>query len=287
MTQLSNIILPEKHFLDPELAPLINKLALDKPAWTFAQRKNERVVRNSYAQTIRGSEVVDDDTFYLRAICVYEGNAELGEIGVQHHYSRRVVQKFRFFLRSWRLDGLVRGGTKTSVNMKLIASDAKRYLKAQDVKEIMADAMRDLEQSWYNVIRRCANPLERGNLTKSIVDLQMYAFCVASGKDVEASRFIELIDTLRSPECERAIAEYELGKKMENLRSAGLTVDVRAVDDHYLLKEPDSEDIVTRSFEELPVAWQERIAVLQLLKDEELVRDIGFRLNSNTYRILV
>ena len=40
------------------------------------------------------------------------------------------------------------------------------------------------------------------------------------------------------------------------------------------------------TYEEMPIPWQERIAVLQLITDGELLRDTGFRLDERQFRII-
>ena len=40
------------------------------------------------------------------------------------------------------------------------------------------------------------------------------------------------------------------------------------------------------TYEEMPIPWQERIAVLQLITDGELVRDTGYRMNETHFRII-
>jgi len=45
-------------------------------------------------------------------------------------------------------------------------------------------------------------------------------------------------------------------------------------------------DIGFFGFDLLPVAWQERIAVLQLMEDHEVVRDVGYRYNATHFFIL-
>jgi len=46
-----------------------------------------------------------------------------------------------------------------------------------------------------------------------------------------------------------------------------------------------SEPIVA-DYEQLPQAWQDKIAVLQLLQDSELARDIGYRYSRHSFVII-
>jgi len=45
-------------------------------------------------------------------------------------------------------------------------------------------------------------------------------------------------------------------------------------------------DPIVVEYEELPVPWQEKLAVLQLLQNDELAGDIGYRHTSHTFMIV-
>jgi hypothetical protein len=48
----------------------------------------------------------------------------------------------------------------------------------------------------------------------------------------------------------------------------------------------DKADVQLVPFEALPELWQDRLAVLQLLSDREMVKDVGYRLNDLNFLIV-
>jgi hypothetical protein len=121
---------------------------------------------------------------------------------------------------------------------------------------------------------------------KSGTDLQLYAFCLANNRDVDMSKFDHLLKQLRSPEYETIIANYELGRHLEDQATNNNVLDVVVHDGVFVVAEPNTDTPRRMAYEEMPIPWQERIAVLQLVSDGELVRDTGFRVNESWYRII-
>jgi hypothetical protein len=295
MTKLSNVSIPEKYILDPELAKIVYKLALDKPSWTFSIKPQDASHHKATSPVIGNREDYltdnDNDIRFLRLINVYdtETAAAMGGVGVEYHYSRSSDMRHRFFVQSWRIE--TRRGTanrKNSVKAETIVREAKRTFRSKGLKELMKDGKEKLYNGWWHAIAGCTRVVDAGRTVKSLPDLQLYAFCVANERDVDMTKFQPLLDQLRSPQFEEAVGKYELAGTMQKLQDTGKLNDVVMNGDEYLIQQSNSEDaeILALSYEEMPVEWQERVAVLQLLQDNELVRDIGYRLDGTTYRII-
>jgi hypothetical protein len=121
---------------------------------------------------------------------------------------------------------------------------------------------------------------------KSQTDLQLYAFCLANNRDVDMTKFTHLLKQLRSSEFETIIANYELGMALQDCADRNDVLDVVIQDNTFVVSEPNEIDPRRMTYEEMPIPWQERIAVLQLITDGELVRDTGFRLDERHFRII-
>jgi hypothetical protein len=63
-------------------------------------------------------------------------------------------------------------------------------------------------------------------------------------------------------------------------------LDVVIHDGMFIVAEPNNDTPRRMAYEEMPIPWQERIAVLQLITDGELVRDTGFSLDERHFRII-
>jgi hypothetical protein len=291
MAKLANIILPENTVLDPYVQPLVDKLALDRPNWTFTVKTKQMIHRYSFGNSVVGGRTLTNEDKYLRSVEVYEGNELLGNIGVDYHYSHKVDQRYKFYVESWRIGAQQRRKTnKTSIKMDVIARDTKRLLKPMAVAEIMLKSREGINNGWWQVIQGCIRDLTGMRRVKSAVDLQLYAFCVANNREVDMTKFTNLIASLRAPEFEDVIGKYEMAEHMQSLADTKKLTDVCIHEGNYVTaaahdQEIDAELIVMQ-FEDMPLEWQNRIAVLMLVQDGELIRDVGYRHNDSTFRIV-
>ena len=73
---------------------------------------------------------------------------------------------------------------------------------------------------------------------------------------------------------------------MEDKANSNDVVDVVIHDGMFVVSDPNTDMPQRMSYEEMPIPWQERMAVLQLVTDGELVRNTGYRVNEHWYRII-
>jgi hypothetical protein len=287
MTQLTNIRIPSNCVLDPLLEPLANKLALDRPKWVFKAKSTNSHNRWRHTSAVHEGPSLQPNTFYVRELDVFESDEELGTIGVDWAYRRSQTQRYHWYLESWRI---VRergsANTKTSMKMDIVVREAKKQFKPKGLTELMETAKPKINGAWYHAVRDLIYPFERMQGIKSGTDLQLYAFCLANNRDVDMSKFDHLVKQLRSPEYETIIANYELGRHLEEHVGNNNVLDVVIHDGMFVMAEPNNPQPRRMAYEEMPIPWQERIAVLQLVTDGELVRDTGYRVNENWYRII-
>ena len=287
MTQFTNIRLPSDCILDPLLVPLANKLALDKPSWVFKAKSTNKHGSHRFSDPVSEGDKLVANTKYIREVDVFENDEELGTIGVEWAHRRGVAQRYVWFVESWRIDRQ-RGSanTKTSMKMDIIVREAKKIFKPKGMAELMGIARPKIGSAWHYAIRDLTAPFERVQGIKSQTDLQLYAFCLANNRDVDMTKYTHLLKQLRSPEFETIIANYELGMALQDCADRNDVLDVVIQDNTFVVSEPNEIDPRRMTYEEMPIPWQERIAVLQLITDGELVRDTGFRLDERHFRII-
>jgi len=287
MTQFNNIRLPSDTILDPLLVPLVDKLALDKPKWVFKAKPTNKYGRHRHADAIHEGPKLPTGTMYTRDIDVFENDEELGTIGAEWAHRRGQSQRYVWYVESWRIDR-ERGpsNTKTSMKMDIIVREAKKVFKPKGLAELMATAKPKISSAWYSAVRELTAPFDRMQGIKSQTDLQLYAFCIANNRNVNMDKFDHLLKQLRSPEYETMIANYELGMLFTDQATNNDVLDVVIHDGMFVLSEPNNDTPRRMSYEEMPTPWQERIAVLQLVSDGELVRNMGYRVNEYWYRII-
>jgi len=287
MTQFTNIRIPSDTVLDPLLVPLVDKLALDKPKWIFKAKPTNKHGRHRYNDPVFEGDKLVGNTKYTREVDVFENDEELGTLGVEWAHRRGQSQRYVWTVESWRIDRQ-RGSanTKTSMKMDIIVREAKKIFKPKGLTELMATAKPRISSAWYSAVREFTAPFERLQGIKSSTDLQLYAFCLANNRGVDMDKFKHLLHQLRSPEFETMIGNYELGRRMEDHVTNDNVLDVVIHDGVFVVSEPNNDTPRRMTYEEMPTPWQERIAVLQLVSDGELVRDTGYRVNETWYRII-
>jgi hypothetical protein len=287
MTQFTNIRIPSDTVLDPLLVPLLDKLALDKPKWIFKAKPTNKHGRHRYNDPVFEGDKLVGNTKYTREVDVFENDEELGTLGVDWAHRRGVAQRYAWTVESWRIDRQ-RGSanTKTSMKMDIIVREAKKIFKPKGLTELMATAKPRISSAWYSAVREFTAPFERLQGIKSSTDLQLYAFCLANNRGVDMDKFKHLLHQLRSPEFETMIGNYELGRRMEDHVTNDNVLDVVIHDGMFVVAEPNNDVPRRMTYEEMPTPWQERIAVLQLVSDGELVRDTGYKVHETWYRII-
>jgi hypothetical protein len=287
MTQFTNIRIPSDTVLDPLLVPLLDKLALDKPKWIFKAKPTNKHGRHRYNDPVFEGDKLVGNTKYTREVDVFENDEELGTLGVEWAHRRGQSQRYVWTVESWRIDRQ-RGSanTKTSMKMDIIVREAKKIFKPKGLTELMATAKPRISSAWYSAVREFTAPFERLQGIKSNTDLQLYAFCLANNRGVDMDKFKHLLHQLRSPEFETMIGNYELGRRMEDHVTNDNVLDIVIHDGVFVVSEPNNDVPRRMAYEEMPTPWQERIAVLQLVSDGELVRDTGYRVNETWYRII-
>jgi hypothetical protein len=287
MTQFTNIRIPSDTVLDPLLVPLIDKLALDKPKWIFKAKPTNKHGRHRYTDPVFEGDKLTANIKYAREVDVFENDEELGTLGVDWTHRRGQSQRYHWTVESWRIDRQ-RGSanTKTSMKMDIIVREAKKIFKPKGLTELMATAKPRISSAWYSAVREFTAPFERLQGIKSSTDLQLYAFCLANNRGVDMDKFKHLLHQLRSPEFETMIGNYELGRRMEDHVTNDNVLDVVIHDGMFVVAEPNNDVPRRMTYEEMPTPWQERIAVLQLVSDGELVRDTGYRVHETWYRII-
>jgi len=287
MTQLANIQIPDKRMLDPFLEKLVHKLALDHPQWTFSWKKaNENSSRWPLVtqKDAEGNNIQAPDDFqYLRVIHVVEQGERLGKIWVNLRYGRSTTPVY--CVESWRIKSS-RGAQNATTTEKfdIAVRKVKKNFVRMNHDETMGKAESSIHAGIYGTLRDLREPIHRTSLVKDTVGLQKYVFCIVRGLPIPDEIRTTVETVFASEKYEEHMSRYELGNEIEAHQTADNMVYVVNQGGLYLCKAQG--DIMTLDFDSLPVAWQERIAVLQLMEDHEVVRDVGYRYNAAHFYII-
>jgi hypothetical protein len=204
---------------------------------------------------------------------VLENGEKLGEIGVTRVYHRS--HGVEYTTQSWRVTK-TRGSRETKQTKKLDVAlrNCKKYLVFKKLDEWFTTEEPVIQTGYKRALSDLKNDIAYGHqlTNKGTVIMQQYLFCIANNRDIPPQLEQELLPLFRKPNYERAMSEYELANHMENKK----TLAIIKVGDDYLFK--DEFDVCVKlPFEQLPISMQEKLAVLQLMESNEVVRDVGFK----------
>lgn len=298
---LANIHLNDGISLDPDLAVVVEKLALKHPSWVF---KNSAVshdnptehssnhVKRWYENRVDQGVEHKTGKRYVRTVAVLQDGLAAGRITVDRDYNRRATQNWLYIIYSPRINNGRKGDRLTTRDAGVAVRTASKHFLAPSLGEMLGKAVGEARSSLDSTLRDLERPIDRGQYCPSIETMQLALYNLLKGVPFDER---DVREKMLSDKYEAALANYELAKQMRahapTLRGIiafrGQYVFTRDGDPQpYDQQEMEKAAVSTAAFEELPTAWQEKLAVLQLMKDSELVLDVGFRQNEFTFLIV-
>ena len=283
---LANIQLNPDIVLDPDLAVVVEKLALKHPGWVFrSPAKVDGMGYTTYESHQRsgGSNIERlGGKRYARKVAVLQDGLNAGTIAVDRNYSRRASQSWHFVVNSPRIDNGRRGSTITTRDAGVALRTASRMFIAPSLRELLHKAVSGARSGLDETLRDLERPLERGQFAPSLVTMQVALYNLLNDVPFDDRGIRE---KLCNEKYEEALANYELSHRMRVMPMRGIMV-FRGSYVYYSDLDDGETDVRTSTFEDLPLKWQEKIAVLQLMKDTELVLDVGYRRDESTFLVV-
>ena len=285
MTNYANVRLPADRLIDPYLKVLVDKLALNNPKWTFTTNKDSQSRAIGFKYDDPKGQAPQGFSF-TRTIIVREEGEMLGQISVDSGY-RRNSYKPLYEIKSWRIE-TSRGNQNTTRTEKLDIAmrKVKKSFVRMDNTEFLTKAIDAVESNLRNALHTLRKPIVNRTLIKDNVYLQKWVYCVVRNLPVPDQINSQIKETFDSTQFEKAMGEYELATDFGMLVDNKKTMVVAEKDGRYVFRD-EHDVIMTVEYSNLPQTWQERIAVLQLMQDDELVRDVGYRYNDRNFMIVV
>ena len=283
---------------DPTLYEVIEKLALLKPHLEFIHDKDVSYYNNGHPIQRPSNYVRDENKSFAAKFRVVDNGVTAGHLWIDSHYSRRGDGKnWRISVQSHLISSL-RGArsTKYTSDIAKAVSLAKKYISAKSLGRILYETYEDACSTAQDVMRSLMYPINRGNFLTSPSDavIMLHAFMTdqrASVSHIESA----LRAKIETPEFEKALSEFYLA---EHFRACYTNNQVRFIYKHdggyavfsdvvpQTVEESEKAAVKVLEFEQLPVDMQEKVGVLQLLQDKELVKDVGLRVDENTFFVM-
>jgi hypothetical protein len=278
----ANIQIPPNLVLEPMLAELVNKLALDMPAFTFCTKgMDAKDIKYHTSLTAMGdrTKAAPEGFSFLKKVTVYAGPENLGELYVDRRYGR--TSEDVYFIKSWRINK-ARGDSNVSSTSKVTGAArlAKKHFVPQNMVEIADKAASALQGGIYHAIRDLLRPIHHNQMGPNQILMQKFLYQLMNG-ETDPAGADEVRKYFTSDKYHKAMSECVLAEKMEKLNYTTVVHHNNA----FLIR-PNTGEMAYKSFDELPEHMQNAIGVLQLMEDGELVDNVGFRLNDTNFLIL-
>lgn len=290
---MNHIRVPEGYEIDPMLMELVNKLSMEKPDWVFdCMYSNMYLTTHTYDAPVKAPLEKKDSKNYLRKVTVKDReNQTLGTLKVDRENWGRFANSGKphiFIVESWRINK-ERGNrhqTKTT-NIDSAVREAKKHFFAKTRKELLTDVTSEVKRGFNDAVYSLSRTFTR---MCNEVDGVTWAHTVMNMRNnlpldpVENRR---VNDLLMHEKFDSNRRDYLLSEAMQKHNTNNNMIVVAEQDGQFMSWGDTSEGfVVTLSFDELPTKIQERIGVLQLMENNEIVLDVGYRLDQGSYYVV-
>jgi hypothetical protein len=278
----------EKVLIDPRLKVLVDKLIMLNPKLVFIQPKQvseyEYDVSFTFAKA-KEKHKAPDDAKYVRTMSVYEDNEKVGVVGVDQ--DSRGDEGFIYTVSNWRIDkSRGRSNTTTTKKIDVAVRECKKTFKKRNILELYEKGQDDATTACNRAIRDLTNPITNSQLLRNSTGIQLVAYCMANNLPFDNKELITLHDKLKSEEYGEAVDKYLLAMEISRADKMAV-IDVGGRFAYRTMLEGESDvQLITKEYEELPQIMQDKIAVLQLMQDNEMVRNVGFRAKAGVFLII-
>jgi len=292
--QLSNVhVLGEGVLLEPTLEEFVNKLALARPEWTFtfdlAKTKYHTV-----SKCMQHNQLAPDDAEYAARMSVTQNSRHLGSVSIQRNISRDATKRWCLTVSSENIRH-GRGNTTKTTNMATAIRNAKTYLKCPSLGKVVYQHASETWDHYEHALNRLEVTIDRGHNMPSVAGAQILLNSLVRNQTPDAILLSEFSVAMHNPKFEEALSQYMLAKHMRTLPQGAIPIYLMEglyafFTDNALLSGP--REVAEKSepqlvpFEALPLEWQNNLAVLQLMENNEVVKDVGYRRDADHFVIV-
>jgi hypothetical protein len=289
MTKFVNIRMTgEKVLIDPHLKVLVDRLIMLNPKLVFSQPK--QVSEFEYDASFHYSKPKEkhkapDDCKYIRTMSVYEDNEKVGVVGVDQ--DGRSDTGYIYTVSNWRIDkSRGRRNTTTTKKMDVAIRECKKTFKKRNILELYEKGYDEVTVACNRAGRDLTSPISNSQLLRNSTSVQLVAYCMANDLPFDHKELVDTHNKLKSQEYGEAVDKYLLAMEISHAnKMAVIDVGGRFAYKAMVEGQPDVQ-LITKEYEELSQSMQDKIAVLQLMQDNEMVRNVGFRAKAGMFLIL-
>jgi len=231
-------------------------------------------------------EDTPNETRFVSYLKVYSGAEELGIIAMDAAYvDGKRIPKYK--LDCWRLGE--RENSKTSsiktTKLNVALRTFKKFFIPRAMLELYENAKVELDNNFRSCLRLLQRPIDHGQLSPNSVSMERYAYLTINNLAMDPDLHKLMTQSFCSEKYAVAMSKYMLAKTMENM-DAHVVI---AYNEGYLYwnkTEDEVGELQHLAYEDMPEPLKNNLAVLQLCKDNELVRDVGYRCRSDLFLVI-
>lgn len=290
---LSNVnVRGEGVLLEPTFKEFIDKLALAKPEWTFtfdyAKDKHCTVAR-----AMQDNGIPPENSVYAVRMTATQGTRHLGFLAIQRNVSRDYAKRWCITVSSDVIKN-GRGGVTRTTNLTTAIRNAKTFLKCPSLGKVLYEKASEAQNQYSGALYNLERAISRGHLLPSWEGVQILINSFLRNQTPDPKLLSEFSAAVHQHNFEKALSEYMLAQHMRELPQG--TIPICVIDGLYAFFSDNSllnsRELAENAepqlvpFEALPLEWQNNLAVLQLMDDNEVVKDVGYRVDGENFVIV-
>jgi len=216
---------------------------------------------------------------------VYEDSEKVGVVGVDQ--DSRGDEGFIYTVSNWRIDkARGRRNTTTTKKIDVAVRECKKTFKKRNILELYDKGYDDATLAVNRAARDLTSPISGSQLLRNSTSVQLVAYCMANNLPFDNKDLVDTHGKLKSQEYGEAVDKYLLAMEISRADKIAM-IDVGGRFAYKTMVEGESDvQLVTKEYEELSQGMQDKIAVLQLMQDNEMVRNVGFRAKAGVFLLV-
>jgi hypothetical protein len=250
--------------IDPFLKDLIEQLALKYPQWTFV----ESGVTN----------MAVDKTYLAHRFEVKDKREVLGTIEKDHYNG-----DYRFAIDNHRIESMrERGSGMKTIHLKKALKHVDKFFGKKSVVEHVADARQKAEYALHHVLNEKDWALQSTwrALESHAKQFLMNNYQQFMDSVVDKSKLAEALEQYPSK-----IQEHTAVHHIQDMTKQKNTYIVFIDGVNYSIQKGE-DPVEIKQSDELPDFMRRAIGLLKLVEDNQVVADVGLRVNASTFLIL-
>jgi hypothetical protein len=179
--------------------------------------------------------------------------------------------------------------------MAVAIRNAKTYLKCPSLGRVVYEHATDTWENYEHALNRLEVSIHRGHFLPSLEGAQILLNSFVRNQTPDTKLLSVFSEAMHGIKFEEALSQYMLAQHMRTLPQGAIPIYLMEglyafFTDNELLSGP--REVAEKSepqlvpFEALPLEWQNNLAVLQLMENGEVVKDVGYRKDADHFVIV-